>query len=84
MRKLLFVIAAAGLLVVVLAPIAAGDDNNRFKASLNGYYEVPSISTGARASFHTRLNSAVGVVVRICLRRQIGLDEIWRQARARP
>ena len=58
MRKLLFVIAAAGLLVVVLAPIAAGDDNNRFKASLNGYYEVPSISTGARASFHARLNSA--------------------------
>ena len=29
MRKLLFVIAAAGLLLVVLAPIAAGDDDNR-------------------------------------------------------
>ena len=58
MRKLLFVIAAAGLLLVVLAPIAAGDDNNEFRASLNGYFEVPSISTNARASFHARLNNA--------------------------
>lgn len=58
MRKLLLVIAAVGLLLVALAPIAAGDDDNEFRASLNGYLEVPSISTGARGSFHARLNEA--------------------------
>ena len=58
MRKLLFVIAAAGLLIVALAPVAVGDDDKEFRASLNGYLEVPSISTNARASFHTRLNGA--------------------------
>jgi hypothetical protein len=58
MRKLLLVIAAAGLLLIALAPIAAGDDDNEFRASLNGYFEVPSISTNARATFRARLNSA--------------------------
>ena len=58
MQKLLLVIAAVGLTLVALAPIAAGDDNREWRASLNGYLEVPSISTGARASFHTRLNDA--------------------------
>ena len=58
MRKLLLVIAATGLLLIALAPIAAGDGDNEFKASLNGYLEVPSISTNARASFHARLDSA--------------------------
>ncbi len=56
MRKLLFVIAAAGLLLVGLAPVAVGDDNNKFKASLNGYLEVPSISTAARGSFSAHLD----------------------------
>lgn len=56
MRKLLFVIGAAGLLLIGLAPVAIGDDNNRFKASLNGYYEVPSISSNARASFRAELS----------------------------
>jgi len=56
MRKLLFVIAAAGLLLVALAPVAVGDDDNEFRASLNGYLEVPSISTVARASFRAELS----------------------------
>ena len=58
MRKLLFVIAAAGLLLVALAPIAAGDDDNEFRASLNGYLEVPSISTAARGSFRAQLKGS--------------------------
>ena len=58
MRKLLFVIAAAGLLLVGLAPVAVGDDNKKFEASLNGYYEVPSISTVARGSFKAELKGS--------------------------
>ena len=50
MRKLLFVVAAAGLLLVALAPVAMGDDDNEFRASLNGYLEVPSIATAARSA----------------------------------
>ena len=55
MRKLLFVIAASGLLLIGLAPVAVGDDDNEFRASLNGYLEVPSISTAARGSFRAEL-----------------------------
>ena len=58
MRKLLLVIAAAGLLLVGLAPVAIGDDNNKFEASLNGYYEVSSISTAARGSFKAELKGS--------------------------
>ena len=58
MRKLLFVVAAAGLLLIALAPVAVGDDDNEFRASLNGYLEVPSISTAARGSFRAELNDA--------------------------
>jgi hypothetical protein len=32
------------------APIAAGDDDNEFRASLNGCLEVPSIATRAARS----------------------------------
>ncbi len=56
MRKLLFVVAAAGLLLVALAPIASGDNDNKFRASLNGYLEVPSIATAARGSFRAELH----------------------------
>ena len=56
MRKLLFVVAAAGLLLIALAPVAVGDDDNEFRASLNGYLEVPSISTAARGSFRAELH----------------------------
>jgi hypothetical protein len=58
MRKLLFVVAAAGLLLVALAPVAVGDDDNEFKASLNGYLEVPSIATAARGSFRAELHGS--------------------------
>jgi hypothetical protein len=56
MRKLLFVVAAAGLSLVALAPVAIGDDDNEFRASLNGYLEVPSIASAARGSFRAELN----------------------------
>ena len=56
MRKLLFVVAAAGLLLVALAPVAVGDDDNEFRASLNGYLEVPSIATAARGTFRAELH----------------------------
>ena len=35
----------AALLLAVLAPVVAGDGGNKFKASLNGYLETPSVST---------------------------------------
>jgi hypothetical protein len=56
MRKLLFVVAAAGLLLIALASVAVGDDDNEFRASLDGYLEVPSIATAARGSFRAELN----------------------------
>jgi len=56
MRRSLFVLAGVGLLLMALAPVVGGDDFRSFKASLNGYLEVPSISTGARASFHATLD----------------------------
>ena len=55
MRRSLFVMAGVGLLLIALAPVVGGDSNREFKASLNGYLEVPSISTGARASFRAEL-----------------------------
>lgn len=58
MRKLLFVIAGAGLLIVALAPFAAADTATEFKASLNGYLEVPSISTTARGSFRAEIKGS--------------------------
>jgi hypothetical protein len=61
MRKSLLLAIAAGsvlLTALALAPIAAGDGGNEFKASLNGYNEVTSISTPARGSFRARLNDA--------------------------
>jgi CHRD domain-containing protein len=58
MRKILFVIAGAALSVTLLAPVVAGDSNNKFKASLNGYLETPSISTVARGSFDLRIRGS--------------------------
>lgn len=51
MRRLTFLIAGAGLAMVVAAPAVVGDSDQVFRASLNGYLEVPSISTTARGSF---------------------------------
>ncbi len=58
MRKLLFMIAGAGLLMVALAPFAVADTAKEFKASLNGYLEVPSVSTTARGSFRAEINGS--------------------------
>ena len=58
MRKLLFLIAGAGLALVVAAPAVMGDANNKFTASLNGYLEVPSISTTARGSFSAEVRGS--------------------------
>ena len=57
MRRLLLVVATAGLLLAVLAPVVAGDGGNKFKASLNGYLETPSVSTAASGSFRLRIHS---------------------------
>ncbi len=51
MRKLLFIVAGGGLLLALAAPVVMGDSHNKFEATLNGYMEVPSISTTARGSF---------------------------------
>ena len=56
MRRLLLVFAAAGLMLAVLAPMVAGDGGNKFKASLNGYLETPSVSTAGSGSFRLRIH----------------------------
>lgn len=55
MRKLLFVIAGGGLALALAAPVVVGDSDQAFTASLNGYLEVPSISTTARGSFQAEV-----------------------------
>jgi len=57
MRKsLLLAIAAGSLLLIALAPAVTGDDSRSFKAKLNGYLEVPSVSTPATGRFTARLS----------------------------
>lgn len=51
MRKLLFIVAGGGLVLALAAPVVMGDSRNKFEATLNGYMEVPSISTTARGTF---------------------------------
>lgn len=58
MRKLLILIAGAGLALVVAAPVVVGDSDQKFTASLNGYLEVPSISTTARGSFSAEIRGS--------------------------
>jgi hypothetical protein len=43
MRKLLILMAGAGLALVVAAPAVVGDSDQEFRASLNGYLENPSV-----------------------------------------
>lgn len=57
MRKLLFVIAGAGLLVAVLAPTVTGDSDNTFEASLNGFAETPTLSVDGRGTFKATIRS---------------------------
>lgn len=55
MRKFVFVIAGAGLVLAVLAPVVAGDGGSRWEASLNGYLETPSISTAGSGTFRAKI-----------------------------
>lgn len=57
-RKLLMVIAGAGLLLAVAAPVVMGDSDREYSATLNGYLEVPSISTTARGSFSAEIRGS--------------------------
>ena len=41
--------------VALAAPVVVGDSDQAFTASLNGYLEVPSISTTARGSFRAEV-----------------------------
>jgi hypothetical protein len=57
MRKsLLLALVGGSLLMIALAPVVAGDNSRAFKASLNGYLEVPSISTNAGGRFTARID----------------------------
>ena len=58
MRKLLFIVAGGGLVLALAAPVVMGDSRNKFEATLNGYMEVPSISTTARGSFKLEIKSS--------------------------
>jgi hypothetical protein len=58
MRKLLTLIAGAGLALAIAAPVVVGDSDQEFRASLNGYLEVPSISTTARGSFFAEVKGS--------------------------
>jgi CHRD domain len=55
MRKLLLLVAGAGLALVIAAPVVVGDSDQEFVASLNGYLENPSISTTARGTFRAEV-----------------------------
>lgn len=58
MRRLLFLVAGAGLALAIAAPIVVGDSAQEFRASLNGYLEVPSNSTTARGSFSAEVEGS--------------------------
>jgi hypothetical protein len=58
MRRLAFLVAGAGLALVVAAPAVVGDSDKEFRASLNGYLEVPSVSTTARGSFFAEVKGS--------------------------
>jgi len=58
MRKLPTIVAGAGLLLAVAAPMVIGDSNSQFQASMNGYLETPSISTTARGSFRATISGS--------------------------
>jgi CHRD domain len=58
MRKLPLIVAGAGLALAIAAPVVVGDSDQEFTASLNGYLEVPSISTTARGSFRAEIEGS--------------------------
>jgi CHRD domain len=75
MRKLVTLIAGAGLALAIAAPVVVGDSDQEFIASLNGYLEVPSISTTARGSFFAEVR---GSTIRYRLTfRDLGSDSLF-------
>ena len=75
MRRLTFLIAGIGLALVVAAPAVIGDSDQVFRASLNGYLEVPSISTTSRGSFFAEIK---GNTIRYRLNfRDLGTDSLF-------
>jgi hypothetical protein len=65
MRRLPMIVAGAGLLLAIAAPLVAGNTSNEFRASLNGYLETPSISTTARGSFHATIHGSTSITYRL-------------------
>jgi hypothetical protein len=65
MRRLPMIVAGAGLLLVIAAPMVAGDTSNHFRTSLNGYLETPSISTTARGSFSATIHGSTSITYRL-------------------
>src|SRR5262245_13193917 len=65
MRRLPMIVAGAGLLLAIAAPLVAGTTSNEFRASLNGYLETPSISTTARGSFHATIHGTTSITYRL-------------------
>jgi hypothetical protein len=55
MRRVLVVLAATVLLLAFIAPTVLGDSRNRFRASLDGFKETPSVNTDGRGSFRARI-----------------------------
>jgi hypothetical protein len=55
-RYLIGILATLALVGTVLAPMVAGDSPNRFRASLNGFLETPSVSTAGSGSIAVRID----------------------------
>src|SRR4029079_10469374 len=75
MRRLAFLIAGAGLALVIAAPAVVGNSDGVFRASLNGYLEVPSISTTSRGSFFAEVKGNT-IVYRLNFR-DLGTDSLF-------
>jgi CHRD domain len=58
-RTLISTLAALALVALLVAPTLAGDDGRgRFRASLTGYEEVPSISTVGEGTFRAEVDGS--------------------------
>lgn len=55
-RYFIGILATLAIVGTVLAPMVAGDSPNRFRASLNGFLETPSVSTVGSGSITVRID----------------------------
>jgi hypothetical protein len=55
-RYIIGTLATLAIVGTVLAPVVAGDSPNRFRASLNGFLETPSVSTAGSGSISVRID----------------------------